>query len=645
MIGSDTTPRLSRRSLLAGAAGLSAAAAGCIGRVQTRVGRSQQTPLSVDITTLYADLDPFGIRIAQELRSKLEAVGFDAQLRLVDVRGFSEQVLLNHDFDIYVGQFPYPQPPDPDLLYPLFRSTFDGALGWQNPYGFTHLSSDQLLDSQRSTSGERRQQAVDELQELLARTQPFVPLVAPTHLSGVRTNSFEADSWNQRAPTRPHNLLKLNPTGDPGTLGLAVVDDRITGNRNPISADYKQGESLVDLLYDPLVLEENGDYIPWLAREYQWDETDDQLEVSITLREGLEWHDGEPLTAFDVYFTYEFLRDTSLGEAVRPIPSERFRGRISLVEAIHVQNSRELRIRFTNASQQVAKRALAVPILPAHIWETRTRIERPRNRSGETTVALTTANQEAVGSGPIQFDQEPGDDIVEFTRFDSHFLWRLRTQPDADDEADVDAANESVSNESTTQPNSTIAEADASESTVDDTEIPPEERFEPPPEAYDGPLPFERLTVFSVGSDTVAMELLRSGEADATIATLRPTEVGTIEADSDLDLIEHQSNAFYHLGFNTRREPLRNPNVRRLIAQVIDKSRLVEQYFDGYGRPIASPLAETEWLADSLRWDGSDPEVPFIGTDGVLDVERAREQFRDIGYQYTADNELISQIR
>ena len=115
-----------------------------------------------------------------------------------------------------------------------------------------------------------------------------------------------------------------------------------------------------------------------------------------------------------------------------------------------------------------------------------------------------------------------------------------------------------------------------------------------------------------------------------------------------MELIEHRSNAFYHLGFNTRRQPLRNPNVRRLIARVVDKPTLVEEYFDGHGVPVASLLAETDWTADALRWDAEtnvEPEVPFIGADGELDVERARERFRTVGYEYTDSNELITQSR
>ena len=633
----DTTPPslLSRRRLLAGATASVGASAGCVGRFQRVIGGVDETQLTLDIMTLPAELDPFGVRIANHLRDALEAVGIDTTLTLANARNLAEAVLLRHDFDIYVGELPYTRPPDPDALYPLFRSTFDTEIGWQNPFGFTHLGCDDFLDDQRAAAGESRERAVENLQRLLARTQPVCPLVAPELLTGVRTDSFEADSWEGDDPTRPHNLLKLSPTDDePGTLGLAVVDDDITSNRNPISARYRQDDSLVDLLYDSLALEDDGEYIPWAAREFNWEETDGRPELTVRLRDGLQWHDGdhdmEAVTAFDVAFSYEFLRDTSLGSAVRPIPSERYRGRVSLVEDIQVINSRSLRITFTETTRAVAERALTVPILPADIWRARTSLDRSSAHSRQTTAALQTANPAAIGSGPIQFEAE-GDGVVEFSLFEDHFLWRsLTPTPDTDD-ADESTANETTANETATT------------GTVDSTDQP--EQFEAPPDGYGDP-PFEQVVVERVGSDDAAAQLLISGEVDATIARIRPAIRSPIESGDNLKLIEHQSNAFYHLGFNTRREPLRNPNVRRLIARLVDKPTLVEEYFDGYGVPVASLLAETDWIAEALRWDPEtdvDPEVPFIGTDGELDVERAREQFRAVGYEYTDSNELITQ--
>lgn len=651
MTGPNRSPSLSRRALLAGAAASTAATAGCVSRLQSVVRGTQTSQLSLEIKTLPADSDPFSVKIARHLKSNLEAVGVAVRLTVMGVNELSRQVLLNHDFDIYIGQFPHAQPPDPDVLYPLFRSTFNSELGWQNPFGFTHLTCDDYLEAQRSSGGEARQQAVTGLQQLLARTQPFTPLVSPNIVTGVRTDRF--GNWDPDEPTQPHNLLTLEHTeGEPRTLRLVDVDSRITANRNPISAAYQQEESLLDLVYDSLALNEGSEFIPWLAREITWVDGEGPPEVSLRLRDGLEWHDGEPLTAYDVGFSYEFLRDTSLGSAVRPISSERFRGRISLIDDVTVKNSRELSLSFTETTQPVAQRALTVPILPAHIWRYRTAVERPVDRAGQTTAALTWNNPSAIGSGPIQFVTADSGQ-AEFARFENHFLWRsLTPAPDGTSQANETANATGTLNQtaestelSTTNTSTAITDNDTSLTETDD--IAPRDDFEPPPEAYAVPPAFDTVTVQAVSSDTAVAEVLLSGDADATVTNLSP-EVAESISGSNIESIENRSNAFYHLGFNTRRQPLRNPNVRRLIAQLVDKSMLAEESFGGYGVPAASPLARTDWLADSLAWDAEadvDPEVPFLGTDGEVDVDEARERFRSIGYRFTNDNELISQIR
>ncbi|MFO7832677.1 MAG: ABC transporter substrate-binding protein [Halohasta sp.] len=644
-MSSNHSVSVSRRGLLAGATAAAGSTAGCLGRLRETIGGSEATQVSFDIKTLPVDSDPFAVPIARALIDNLEAVGIDANLQVMDVTQLSQQVLLNHEFDIYIGQFPYARPPDPDSLYPLFRSTFATELGWQNPFGFTNLRCDDLLDTQRTAPAERRGQSVAELQSFLARTQPMTPLVAPEIVTGVRTDRFT--NWNPEdrnpdsgGPIHPHNLLKLEGVdGAPRTLRLATVDDRLTANRNPISAVYQQQESLLDLVYDSLALDTGTEYVPWLARDVSW--SDDPPTVEVELREGLQWHDGRRLSAYDVGFTYEFLRDTSLGGAIRPIPTERFRGRISLVEDVTVESAHELSVTLSETSRAVARRALTVPILPAHIWRNRTDIERPPDRAGGTTAALTSTNASAVGSGPLRFESAEGGEVV-FSRFEPHFLWRSATPP-------TDAPNGTASRNETG--GSTDAELSTDPPANDTTspngtDLPTNETFAQPPEAYGGLPAFDTVVVRTVSSDASAAELVAAGDADATLTKLSRDATTQLEESQEAESVSYQSNAFYHLGFNTRRQPLRNPNVRRLIARLVDKSRLAAETFGGNGQPIASPLASTDWVADDLTWDeetDADPEVPFFGTDGEVAVEAVRERFRDIGYEYNTDNQLISE--
>ncbi|MEA1931616.1 MAG: ABC transporter substrate-binding protein [Euryarchaeota archaeon] len=648
----DTASSLSRRAVLAGAAASAAASAGCVGPLQNVADDGEQSQLTLEIKALPVDSDPYGIRIAQRLRSNLEAAGINVRLRLVSIGQFTEQVLLNHDFDIYVGQAPFRLPPDPDALYPLFESTYTADIGWQNPFGFTNLTCDDLLAAQRSQAGDDRQQTVTTLQETLARNQPMSPLVVPERLTGVRTDRFTGWDPDDRAaarggPTRPHNLLLLERADDAPaedrTLRLATANDRLTSNRNPISAAYRQEGTLLDLVYDSIALQHGSEYVPWLARELTWLDGDGPPEVEIELREDLLWHDGEQLSAYDVGFTYAFLQDTSLGAASRAIPTERFRGPVSLVEDITVENGHRLRLTFTDTTRPVARRALTVPILPAHIWRDRTRLTGGSNRASRTTLALTSANSGAIGSGPLRFETA-GDSTVEFSVFDQHFLWPQvtsgggsanETEPETDwwssilDGQDGDSNEEPVTNGT---------------ATPSDQDVPTVTDGAQPPEPYGGVPPFDTVTVEAV-STTAVVGLVEAGNADATVGPVDTGVTTVAENSAEIELIESQPNAFYHLGFNTRREPLRNPNVRQFVAQLLDKQALVEESFDGYGTPAASPLAGTDWLAESLQWDAetdTDPIVPFLGTDGELSVEDAREQLRELGYQYNSDNELVS---
>jgi peptide/nickel transport system substrate-binding protein len=56
--------------------------------------------------------------------------------------------------------------------------------------------------------------------------------------------------------------------------------------------------SIVLFAFDPMT----GEMTPWLAESGEWT---DATTYDLTLREGLTWSDGEPLTAADVVFTFE----------------------------------------------------------------------------------------------------------------------------------------------------------------------------------------------------------------------------------------------------------------------------------------------------------------------------------------------------
>ncbi|MGD1861219.1 MAG: ABC transporter substrate-binding protein [Leptolyngbyaceae cyanobacterium] len=106
---------------------------------------------------------------------------------------------------------------------------------------------------------------------------------------------------------------------------------------------------------------ETGETIPWLAES--WDIADDGLTYTFTLREGLKWSDGEPLTAADVFFTFH---DVIFNEAI-PAPSrDVFRiGSEGLLPEIEQLDER--RVRFTLPEPFAPfLRTSGTGLLPAH---------------------------------------------------------------------------------------------------------------------------------------------------------------------------------------------------------------------------------------------------------------------------------------
>ena len=159
---------------------------------------------------------------------------------------------------------------------------------------------------------------------------------------------------------------------------------------NPLLSDpYPVDRQLSGLVFDGLVrMEADGTVAPALAES--WAYSEDGLTLSFTLREGLTWHDGEPVTAQDVAFTYGLMQTDDF-----PGPAELRQ----LWQSVAIEALDEQRIQFT-LTQPYAPfiEATARGILPAHLL-------------GDVAAAdLATAafNRAPVGTGP--FMVQPGQE-------------------------------------------------------------------------------------------------------------------------------------------------------------------------------------------------------------------------------------------
>ncbi|QSG02694.1 ABC-type transport system, periplasmic component [Natranaeroarchaeum sulfidigenes] len=577
----------SRRTVLAslGATALGASA-GCLDFFR-EMGSTGPAQLSVNVTTLPADDDTSSSRIARQLVDNLSESGVNATIDPREDEQALRALLLDHDYDIFVGR--HPAITDPDELRTLLHTRYSEEDGWQNPYGVTIPSLDDLLDNQRRESGEQRIQTVTEIQNELLDTQPFSVIAYPSKLTAARTD-LTTDTLPGGLTTR-NDYLRLeaaNPERD--RLLVSLFRPTVTENLNPLVPETGPDKAILDCIYDPLFEWVDDELVPWLAEDVSWSENGNTVRATVRLRPALEWHDETALTTADIGFTYDMLRDTTMGDSDNPIPAPQFRGRSSLVDSVEPLSNSEITLEFPDTSVETARRALTVPILPQHEWEDRT-----ERSADHLSTAIETSNEEPIGSGPFVYEDSTEDQELILSRNEEHFLLDLED---------------------------------------------PHERLE----SLRGDTTFDEIE-FEVGVNVgVVLGDIDSGDRDITATSIPSGEVENVQNNYDnTEVLIGEGQEFFVLGFNTRRHPMGNHQFRRTVARLVDRNYIAETVLDGYAQPSDTPLKRTEFVTDEFSWNGQSRLGRFPGEDGAVDPEDARETFRDAGFRFDEDGNLIVQ--
>ncbi|WP_107666671.1 ABC transporter substrate-binding protein [Cyanothece sp. BG0011] len=147
---------------------------------------------------------------------------------------------------------------------------------------------------------------------------------------------------------------------DQNRVVLSILSDPKTFN----AVLSQESPNIFGLTYEGLITENplTAEKEPALAES--WDISDDKLTIVFTLREGLKWSDGEPLTADDVVFSYN---DLYLNEKIPNNYRDSFRvGSNGDFPTIRKLDDRRIEFKITEPFAPFLDNA-SVPILPAHI--------------------------------------------------------------------------------------------------------------------------------------------------------------------------------------------------------------------------------------------------------------------------------------
>ena len=121
-----------------------------------------------------------------------------------------------------------------------------------------------------------------------------------------------------------------------------------------------------------------------LARGWTW--SADSLSIAFTLDSAARWHDGTPVRAGDVRFTYQLYTDPAVSSPLRPL--------LANIDSVTTRDSLTAVVWFhQRAPEQFYNAAYVMYILPAHLLAAA-----PRDHLASSSFA-----RDPVGSGPYHF--------------------------------------------------------------------------------------------------------------------------------------------------------------------------------------------------------------------------------------------------
>ncbi len=371
-----------------------------------------------------------------------------------------------------------------------------------------------------------------------------------------RSKTFIHEGWSQGAPTlkTPNNANYYNLAGE-----------------------YRNGHMHN---FEPLFWfnSPTGELVPWLAEGFEMN--DDFTEVTVTLRDGAKWADGEAFDAEDVAFTLNMLLENGRGAA----DMRKAKEVANQVETVEVVDPLTVRITLNSPDPRYPFRQLinyyghGLVWVPEHIW-----------KDVDDPAAFTWYDDEKgwpVGTGAWKTVLASPEQIVLDRRDD---WWGAETG------------------------------------------------FRPLPEV-------ERVVTVGVGDNARRAEMLINGEVDATfIITSLDLAAKVIETREMSDSFSGDRAPYGYLDwwphslyFNHLIEdsPFADKRVRKAVRFAVDRQQVIDFVWNGGNQPNPWPYP----AYDPLVWymDQSADLVEKHQAD-VTDLDASARLMMEAGYEKNAD--------
>ncbi len=420
-----------------------------------------------------------------------------------------------------------PERSDPDeFTYNLFHSSVRD--GGYNFIGYNNPDYDALAEAQRVevADKEARLDIICEAQQIIRNDMVNAYFVHPLTPQVVNTQVFNPDSVVTQAGIGVHNFwtwIGIEPTGDETTLTTSTTS--FLNSFNPLEIAGDAPSRVTEMTWDRLMrINPIGVAEPWAAEKVTWE---DSLNVVVTLRAGMTWHDGEPVTSEDAAYTFEAAQagtmQTKEGEE-RFVPEAPdyypFVRNVANIEIID-----DLNVRYTLHTPSAAFETSSLAklnLIPEHVW--RPIMEDLLTKDDADVDSIQ--EDIPIGSGPFKYVAFDVNEFVLLEAFDDHW---------ARPKIDVWLMNV---------------------------------------------LPNQEATLGQIQSGE--MNFLWEWPGDPGVLQ------DIVDSNEQLDLFSAISIGFQYFAFNVRYAPFDDVNFRQAVAHSIPQQFIIDNIYNGFAAPADS---------------------------------------------------------
>lgn len=389
-MGIDDTPTTRRafleRTAAAGSVATLTGLAGCAGSDQDEAEPGEPLPSFVYYNNAQS-YNPVRHDAINLIIEQLNEIGLDVGTEVLEWGTLYDRVTEEHDFDFATWSHGFGVDPA-RLITDFFH---EDNIDEMNFTGYQNSEFSSLLDEQfRVTGPEERAELLHEAQEIFHQDVPMHPILELRDV--VAYNNNQVSGWIEHLDgiNYFYNMISIEVDNENNELVGSWSESIDTISPMGHNEQIKQNVQH-DVIYDRLTrIDSEGVFDPETSIATAIERPDLQTVIA-EIRTDHQWHDGEPLTAEDVAFTYNYVTD-------REVPV--YSTQAEQIESATVIDDETVQINLTSEMGPFdTVIGVIIPIIPQHVWED---VDNPS----------TYRPEEHVGSGILEFDYwEQGSEI------------------------------------------------------------------------------------------------------------------------------------------------------------------------------------------------------------------------------------------